>query len=242
MIGTTLIAAAPTQAIPIEPSDFGPAAVYESFEGLSGASNIPAVGNGAFLKPAVTSPYTFSSGVILTGPVPNSLDEEGPLIGDFFLGDASVSLSPGDTIVEDDVPFGKAYMISGGDSWDVFTEFTFAADMLRVGAYFGGSVESLTIALFDSADVLLKETHLLGVMPEWETNFVGFENPVGIRRMTIAFGPYSTGTPGPQYLLIDQLMFEQIPEPASAILLAFGGLALLRNHCWPVCPREGAQK
>jgi len=241
-IGTTLIAAAPTQAIPVEPSDFGPAAVTESFESLpSDPTNMPTVGNGAFLKPAVTSSYTFGSGVILTGPVPNSSDE-GPVIGDFARGDASVCLSAGNTIVQDDVPSGTAYMITGGDSRDIFTEFTFTADMLRVGAYLGGNVESVTIALFDSADVLLKETHLLGVMPEWKTNFIGFENPAGIRRITIDFGPYSTGTPGPQHLLIDGLMFEQIPEPATAILLALGSLALLRNRCRPVCPREGPQK
>ncbi len=241
VISTTLIGAIPAQAIPVEPSDFGPAVVYESFEGLSPGTNLPAVRNGAFLRPAVCTPYTFPSSVTLTGPVPN-YSIEGPEIADFTLGDASVYLSSGDITSEDDVPFGSAYMISGGNRWDIFTEFTFTADMLRVGAYLGGNVESVTISLYDSTDVLLKETHLLGVMPEWETNFIGFENPAGIRRMTIDFGPYSTGTPGPQHLLIDELMFEQIPEPATAILLALGGLALLRNRCRPVCPREGAQK
>ncbi len=36
--------------------------------------------------------------------------------------------------------------------------------------------------------------------------------------------------------------FIVVPEPATAILLALGSLALLRNRCWPVCPMEGVQK
>jgi len=238
--GIILTGVVPLRAAWLEPSDFGPGSVTESFEGLSPNSNIELVGNGAFLRPAVISSYSFGSGVVMTSPVPNS-SEEGPTIGDFRLGDASVSFSGGGVSSDADIPSGSAYMISGGPGRDVSVEFTFTADMLRVGAYLGGNVESLTISLFDAADILLKQVHLLGIMPDWKTNFIAIEHPLGIRRVSMDFGPYSSGVPGSQYLLIDELMFEPVPEPATGICLALGSLALLKRR-YRRCPKEREQK
>jgi len=215
------------QAIPVGPSDFGPSTITESFEGLSAASNIPAVGNGAFLKPGVLSAYTFASGITLTWPVPNSSDE-GPMIGDFALGDASFALSSGGIGSSADVPFGTAYMVSGGATSNISVQFNFAGDMIRAGAYLGGNTDSVTVSFFDSADILLKQINLMGKPPGWETNFVAYEHTGGIRKLAFDYGPYSTGS-SPQHMFIDKLMFEPIPEPTTAAMLALGGLAVFRK-------------
>ena len=81
------------QAVPIRLSDFGTSAIVESFEGLSPGPNIPQepVDTG-FFKPGVNGPFTFPSGVKLTGPIPN-VSFNGVSVGDFAIGPAPFSLA-----------------------------------------------------------------------------------------------------------------------------------------------------
>lgn len=231
-IAVVVVLVNPVQAVPVVPGDFGPGAVMESFEGLSSATNIPAVGNGAFLQPGVDAPYTFPSGVTLTDPIPNS-SEEGPRVGDFALGDASVTLLWNSIESASDVAFGTTYLISGGDFSNGFAEFTFPTDMLRVGAYLSGSNDQVQLSVFDSSGGLLETGFAFtggGGVDFWRTNFVGFENTIGIRKMTIQGGPNMTLVVGPRHFLVDGLTFEVIPEPATIFLLGLGAAFLRKRH------------
>ncbi len=201
-------------AVPIGPSDFGSGAIRESFEGLSPGPNIPAVGNGAFLRPGETSAYTFPSGVRLTWPVPNPA-VCGVRVGDFARGDASVRLLWDSVRSITDVPFGSAYLIAGDDScWAPFIEFTFPADMLRVGAYIGGSWDWGTLFAYDASGTLIETLH--GGL-NWKDNFLAIEAQRGIRSVQIR-GDAITLVVGPRNTLIDGLTFEPLPEPTAAVL------------------------
>lgn len=222
----------PVQAVQIVPGDFGASAVIESFEGLSCGTNIPAVGNGAFLQPGFIEPYTFPSGVTLTEPAPNS-SEEGTLIGDFTLGDASATLLWNSIQSESDVAFGTAYMISGGDLSCGFVEFTFPTDMLRVGAYLSGGNDYAWLSVFDASGALLERDFVNtggGGVDIWRTNFIGFESTAGIRKITIEGGPNMTLVVGPRHLLIDGLTFDPIPEPTTILLLGLGAVLLRKRR------------
>jgi hypothetical protein len=203
-------------AVPVGPGDFGPGAIFESFEGLSPGPNIPAVGNGAFLRPGESTIYTFASGVSLTWPIPNP-SVCGVRVGDFARGDASAWLLLGhDVRSTADVPFGSAYLIAGDESGRApFVEFTFPSDMLRVGAYVGGSWDWGTIYAFDAAGTLIETRHGGAA---WENNFLAIQDQRGIRRVQIC-GEAITLVVGPRNTLIDGLTFEPLPEPGTIVLL-----------------------
>jgi hypothetical protein len=81
-------------AFPIGPGAFSGGETIESFEGLSPGPNIPSSSSygPAYLVPGNLAPYTFSSGVTLTAPIPNGNDGNVILIGDFALGFATWGL------------------------------------------------------------------------------------------------------------------------------------------------------
>lgn len=231
-VSTVLASTGYGQAL-IGPGDFGPGAVVESFEGLAVGSNIPAVRNGAFLQPGFSQPYTFQSGISITAPIPN-FEEEGPLIGDFALGDARFEMFFDSVKNPGDVPFGTAYMVCGCDFAPGYLQLTFPAGSMRVGAYIGGSNESVSFAIYDENGELLDSyTVSTEDSGQWSTRFVGFENTTAIHTMTIqgissmSLGDNSTPQPqptlvaGPTFFLLDGVTYE-VPEPATIIILGLG--------------------
>lgn len=212
--------------VSIGAGSFGPDAVAESFEALSPGSNIPVVGNGAFLRPGESTTYTFPSGASLTSPIPNPAGY-GVRVGDFALGDASARLLWESVRSVSDVPFGSAYLITGDESSSGNgVEFSFPGDMLRVGAYVGGSYDWCTLTAYDATGVLIES--MSGSSP-WKTNFLAVEDQRGIRRVTIT-GLAITLVVGPRNILVDDLMFEPLPEPSGVILLLASVLALLARR------------
>jgi PEP-CTERM motif len=216
------------QAFQINSSAFGSGAVVESFEGLSVGPNV--IGNPflGYLYPGVNSPFTFASGVTLTGPIPNSLS--GVLVGDFSLGVAFFSLDSNGFIGSaSNVPDGTAYLGSINLSNQGSIEFTFASDILRVGGFVTDTLGSfpgnniITLSAFDALNNLLETVSISGVnVSNWGSNFLGLENSGGIRKITI----------NGDFTVLDKLTFEAaatqpVPEPASVLgLVALGVLGV----------------
>jgi len=193
--------------------DFGSGASFESFEGLSPGPNITWAGFGT-LQPGVVSPFTFASGATMTGPIPNPGVIFGVLIGDWSLGDPDFGLlGNGEILSAADVPFGNAYM--GHDNYTQSNpiEFTFAEDMLRVGASVTGTPGTIEMKAYDASATLL-ETRTISSVPvgSWGTNFLGIENAAGIRSVTF----------GGDFEVLDGLKFEVIPAPGTVLLGAIG--------------------
>jgi hypothetical protein len=217
-------------AVPIGPGDFGPGAIVESFEGLSPGPNIPAVGNGAFLRPGENAAYTFPSGASLTSPVPNPA-VSGARVGDFTRGDASASLS-GHSIVVSDIPLGSAYLIGGDEtSYAPLIEFCFPTDMLRVGAYISGNHNWYTLTAYDAAGAPIETVQGRGA---WSTNFLGIQDQRGIRRVDIG-GFVIDLMIATRNTLVDGLTFEPLPEPSMAALFVAAAVLvhLRRPHKAP---------
>jgi hypothetical protein len=226
------LAAAPALATPIGPGAFGPAQVFESFEGHTVGPNIRLGLGASLLEPGTVSAFTFASGVTLTSPIPNpGFANQGAFIHDFALG-ADVNNNWGGTrVVNDasDIPFGTAYLgafhPSGGTA---SIEFSFASDQDRVGAYVTGAIgATLQLDVYDASGTLLESSSIGTVdLPLWSSNFLGIENFGGIRRVVISGTDFG----------IDGLTFEQgtvpIPEPGTFSELALGlfGIAAFRRR------------
>ena len=205
----TTIRANDAQADPISTSEFGSSAIVESFEGLSPGTIIPQIVDTGVLKPGVNGPFTFNSGVTLTGPIPNEPPPSaaGIEVGDFSIGDASFGLGENGQITSaDDVPDGSAYLALNADPGPI--EFTFNSDMLRVGALVTGGRGFIILSAFDASGHLLETVSVSKVnVSNWRSNFVGLENSAGIRKITFSDSDVGSGF---NTLVLDRLTFEPI--------------------------------
>jgi hypothetical protein len=207
------------KAIEITPGDFGPSAVFESFEGLSAGTNIPSAGAG-YLEPGVIEPFNFNSGVTLTWPIPNPGIREGVIVGDWSIGGAHFGLASNGSIDSAaDVPFGTAYLALDAPEPQGPIELTFPSDILRVGAYVTASSLSgpITLSVFDTANHILETATISPVnVSLWGNNFLGIENTGGIRKIQFSG----------RFEVLDGLTSE-VPEPTTICLLGLGALSLV---------------
>ena len=217
------------QAISIGLTDFGSSAIVESFEGLSPGPNIPQSQNLAFFKPGVNGPFTFNSGVTLTGPIPNALPPSavGIPVGDFSLGPAVFGLGDNGLIASaNDVPDGSAYLALNSHPGPI--EFTFTSDVFRVGALvaggtaFGMGPGFSTLSAFDASGKLLETVSVTKVnVSSWSSNFAGLQTDSGIRKIS-----FSDSDAGRNPLVLDRLTFEPVPEPTTWLVIAVGLLCV----------------
>jgi len=227
-LGTVLcfFLAGPAMSFSITPAAFGSGAIVENFEGLTVGPNVGTSPFGNILEPGITGPYTFSSGVTLTAPVPNpGTMNDGVFVQDFALGNSASNNWAGNGSVSSaaNVPFSTAYLGAfdniGGDTQPVSFRLTFASDVLAVGAYVTGiPTTNVRLDAYNASNNLL-ESVTVGTVPvsQWGTNFIGLEQAAGIR--SIAFTAIDFG--------IADLTFQPVPEPSSAMLLAVGILGLV---------------
>jgi hypothetical protein len=218
----------PAQAVQISQDNFGSGAIVESFEGLSPGPNLSLQGNNVgLLNPGIIEPFTFGSGVTLTGSV------IGVSIGDWSIGPAFCGLGENGLVASAaDVPDGSAYLAINFGS---VVEFTFPSDILRVGALVTSSAlnagdfgNPIYLSAFDAFGTLLETVTIPNVnVSDWGSNFLGLENTTGIRRVIFSPTPTNTGS----YLVLDRLTFEPIsspsiavPEPTSALGVLVGAV------------------
>ena len=177
---------------PAVPADF-PAAisVVESFEGLVASANNPkSPGLGEF-SPGAVSPFTFSSGLTLTTPIPNPGEgNNGVVIGDWSQGSANLGLGTNGSITSaSHIPGGTAYLfVDSVASSSGPVGLTFPRDVGAIGAYAtGNGGSSVTLKAFDAGGNLL-ETITIAAQARtlWTakdpTAFIGLKQP-NIRRV-----------------------------------------------------------
>jgi hypothetical protein len=213
-------------ATPIGPGAFGPLATVESFEGHVAGPNISLGLGQSLLLPGTVSAFSFASGVVLSNPVPNpGVFNEGAFVHDFALGSDVQNNWGGTRVVNDagDVPFGSAYLGAFDPATGTaLVEFTFAAGMLRVGAYVTGFTgTTVQLDVYGTSGLLESHTVSTVALGQWSSNFLGIENAAGIVR--VVFRGQDFG--------LDGLTFEPnpiaVPEPNTLAALAFGLVGLL---------------
>lgn len=219
---------------PIGLDDFSDRAIVESFEGLMPGENIEAVPatdtdldprshlggrvGGGFLRPNVTTAFTFASGVTLEAPFPNPLAPFSVVVGDFDRGDPKL-YGVRTFIVEgvEDVWDGTAYLASGGRD----VRFSFPEPMYRFG-FFGGMTGA---RLFDAQGELLLQAQLRAdPSQEWFTSYE-FDQPFHELEL---FRYGTRHVVGAERRAIDYLIVDPVPEPGSLIL--FIGAAALTGR------------
>jgi hypothetical protein len=217
--------AAPAGAVPIGRSDFV-RFVVESFEHLEpgedvgvqpGLAGVYLLGNG--------DPYRFASGVTLVGPSRNVFPGD-PFVHDLGVPGATRNDWGANGVVDaaGDVPMGSAYLaIFEAGTREASITLTFDTLQARVGASVTGQAGStVTLEVYGPGGVRL-ETRTVSTVPVagWRSNFLGIERTEGISH--VVFRGHDFGIDG---LRFDDLGLAPVPEPKSAVLVAFG-LAVL---------------
>ena len=225
--------ATPAASVPITPSAFGGTQLVESFEGIGVGPNVGPSVFGNIVLPALTTDFTFASGVTLTSPVPNpGLFTNGEFIHDLSLGGAINQWGTNGNVDDaGDVPDpwgapSSSYLgiFDNVGAGSVSLELTFASDMLRVGAWVAGvGGSSIRLDAYDSSGFLL-ETVIIAApaVASWGSagSFLGLERVEGIR--SVVFTGVDFG--------LDGLSFEPaplpVPEPSTLPLIGLGLLVL----------------
>lgn len=191
-------------------SAIGANAIVEGFEGLSTGSNVYLDDN--IFTPGINSPYTFSSGVTLTDPIPNPPFSGGVIVVDFSLGEDTL-FGLGDNGNVDNtskVPGGTAFLASGSTNGSF--SLTFSSPVFQVGGIVDSASDKITLSAFDTFGNLL-ETVSVGSVPvaNWSNNFLGIQNTAGISKVTFSA----------PFLVLDSLTFNNsptaVPEPSSTL-------------------------
>ena len=175
---------------------FSPGAIVESFEGVPTSPTNPSQSGG--LNVPVT-PFTFSSGVILTAPSPNSFGQA--VLADWSKGPASWGIC-NTTTTAADVPGGTA-SLNLNNSTDIIG-FTLPSLSSKVGLYVEGAPcagSTITLRVYNASNVLIGTctTTPTGMASNWRAHFIGFNSAsTNISRIEVD-GPY---------IVLDMLTFE----------------------------------
>ena len=198
-----------TQASIIAQPVFSPTATVESFEGIAGQGNdFP-----------INTPFSFSTGVVLTGPVPSSAGSFGPFIveGGFFGLGGGVA------------PHGAADL--GQANPNLLTgplEFTFATPVLRgCVRIHHGYVKRFECNRDHASDKFQRTVARIRHDFEYLTNTMVIQfccNPCPEMIAKLKFVGDTGGV-----LRIDDLSFE-VPEPCGLSLLTSGLLFVLQRR------------
>ncbi len=108
----------------------------------------------------------------------------------------------------------------------------FDVPAFSVGMWFGnddvccsGGFDA-NLDIFD-ADGLLGTISVKANMNDWADQFIGFNSDEDVTKVTIRYG---TGSDVGLFTYIDDVYFNEVPEPATLSLLVLGGLAASRRR------------
>jgi hypothetical protein len=232
---------AETSGFPIGPSAFTPSAVVESFEGPYdfSAGNILWLGE---IVPGTVSPWTFSSGVILTHPIPNTGFLSTPPVE--IVDKCCWGLGDNGEIRASQIPLGLLFLAFDArfTTADPYLELTLPSLMHRVGAYVDASDGGVTLTAY-GPDGALVGTEFLAAVPvdDWAVNFLGLESEAPISKVRFSTSPTcACSRVGLPVLVVDGLAFEAVPEPATGWLVALGIGAVAATRARPTRPRRSA--
>ncbi len=244
VIGGVLAAPVSADVVPIDVGAFGPGATIETFEGIVGVE-IPA-------DPFFTIfgdlpvPFDFGNGVVLTGS--NVPPDGNASIADFSVDPGSgvgwgLSLQGGSIEEDTVIPSGTSFLTHGniGPSGELVPlELTFDAPVSRVGAFLEASILDGVLDGFLSLEAFDGLGNSLGLV-------TGFADGAGrlVDDPSIDLGPLDTWlgleTADSQplikrveiigdFMVMDDLHFEVVPEPATLTLLAISSLLCRRRR------------
>ena len=106
-----------------------------------------------------------------------------------------------------------------------FSTFTFDTPATEFGGYFGtaDNLSNGTISFYDESDSLIQTVPMELPLNDWQ--WWGWSSTTPFSRVSIA-GNTNPGTP----IVFDDLQVSFVPAPASATLLAAGGLLAVRRR------------
>lgn len=220
--GASLLIALPTRATSV------PTEWTESFEGMTVGGNIVSPG-GVYLR--IVGPVTFSTGLQVTAPFPQPDPNRAMLINDFVYGGG---FGLGDLGLIDraaQVPHGTAFFAVDDNEDHRPVEFMLPLAVRRVSAAVTGAFvaafpppnppgRQITLTAFDASGNVLATDSVESVHGSlWSSNVISVE-AAGIAKVQFV---------GNQ-MVIDNLKFSLVPEPATSSLAACAGLALAAMH------------
>jgi hypothetical protein len=128
-----------------------------------------------------------------------------------------------------DVPDGTAFLDLGSSPGPV--EFIFPANVNSVGALVSADSGSIILSVFSDSGALLQRVSVPAVhVAAWPSNFIGVESSIGIRRASFTNSNFLKGF---NVLVLDDLIFETVPEPNYMrfllVLASFGAWVCMRR-------------
>jgi PEP-CTERM motif len=207
-------------------STFG-ATIVEGFEGLTPGPNSPTPSwapGSDYLAIGALQPFTFSSGVTYSGPVPNN--EASSALSGALVVDFSVNNSNGPFGLDGNGNINSASQLPGGTAflaWDNFASagsitFTFSTPQDTVGAYVDAADGNIVETAYDAQGNVLNTTSVpAGDVSVWQENYQSITAPA-----------ITSVTFNGDFAVIDNLTFENSaasssPEPGT---LSLAGVAL----------------
>jgi len=193
-----LFTASGVHAIPVTEGSFSPGATLINFDNLAGGSTIDT-------GEIVTTQY---AGLGATFVNPDYVSRANTTIAGSITGQSD----PNVLFIRqhDGNPFGRPQQI------------LFSSPVLRAGTFFATSLNStMTMEAYSTGGTLLESLTLTGgtQQADFLTGFIGLQRSEGIGRIELYSRSNASGQPNFNFS-IDDLRFEVIPEPSSALTVA----------------------
>lgn len=226
---SSALSSTPSSAAVITVNDFSPNAIVESFEGLSDHPDVALSDREGFLDIPATLSLDSDIHLRYRFTPPQAVSH----IGDFSLGDPLAGFAGNYSELEaTHVPDGTAFLAVVTVSSLVID---FPTPARKIGMFaltnVGASARLLDSDGNEITTLQLGQVDRAPLEPDlWPSRFIGFDHEPGIARIEFSGSACRAVGGCGETSLVDYLIYEPIPEPASLAILITGGLMVSRRN------------